>query len=96
MILPDSLEGPFKKPYIGSEIFDTGNFDRFLVVVNDELIYEGYYVQSSASSYLPLGITMKDEIDGVSFAFGGIVGSEDGRFDQRIHDAIKTMGLLED
>ena len=94
--LPDLLEGSFKKPYVGSEIFNTGNFDKFLVFVNDELIYEGYYVQSTASSYLPMGITMTDEVDGVSFVCGGIVGGEDSRFDQRILEAIKTLDLLEE
>jgi hypothetical protein len=96
IIIPDSLSDVLKKPYIGSEIFNTGNFDKFLIYINEELIYEGYYSQSPASSFGAMGITMCDEYDGISIVFGGIVGSEDFRFDQRIHEALESNELLKE
>ena len=39
--IPDEILGPFKKPYMGSEIFNTGNHDKFQLYINEEL--NSYY-----------------------------------------------------
>lgn len=81
----------------GSTIFGTDSQDKFMVFVDGELIYEGYYEQSVLSSFMPSGAIMKDEADGVSITFIGIDESdEDLRRDERIYACLKSAGVLLD
>jgi hypothetical protein len=85
-----------KLPYIGSELFNTGSRDKFLLYIDGEMIYEGYYNQSMLSSFMPLGIVITDEEDGISILFSYITGEEDKdkRSDVRIYEALKNNDLL--
>ncbi len=77
--------------------FATTSRDKFYVYVNDELIYNGYYVQSPLSSFFALGITMKDIEDGVKIEYVTLENNSiDKRFDKRLYNALKANGLLLD
>ncbi len=94
-IQDELLEGR-KAVGIGSEIFSTGSRDLFLVYVDDELIYEGQYSQSYASSYMPIGVVLLDQLDGVRLSYSMLDGNEDIRFDERIYKALNSNNLLKE
>jgi len=80
----------------GSRIFDTNSRDQFMIIVNDELIYSGYYNQSFYSSFFPVGSVMVDSEEGVYINFVSVEGLdlEDLRNDERIYDVLKAYDLL--
>ena len=82
----------------GSAMFGTKARDKFMVYVDNELIYDGFYNQSSLSSFFPIGAVMVDISDGVRIVFQGIqsVEPEDNRFDLRIYEALKRDEILRD
>ncbi|WP_105616456.1 hypothetical protein [Vallitalea okinawensis] len=77
----------------GSKIFDTGSRDKFIVYIDNELIYDGYYNQSIYSSFLPIGAVMIDRSDGVRITLNP-VGVEDNRNDIRIYNALESLKIL--
>lgn len=78
----------------GSMVFNTGHQDMFMVFVDDELIYEGFYNQSLLSSFLPTGAVMKDGLGYVWIDFRLMDSEEDHRDDSRIYDALNSLGLI--
>lgn len=81
----------------GSVILGTDSQDKFMVFVDGELIYEGYYEQSLLSSFMPFGPIMSDEADGISIDFRKADGNEvDLRGDIRIYECLKSAGVLLD
>jgi hypothetical protein len=87
------------KMYIGgSKLFNTGLMDKFIVYVNKELVYEGFYMQSVLSSFYPVGATMVDLEDGIQITFNDIEGSNviDKRDDQRIYNILKQKNIIKE
>lgn len=82
----------------GSSIFGTNSRDKFMVYVDNELLYDGYYNQSLLSSFYPIGVVMVDLSDGVRIDFNGIKGVEpkDNRCDLRMYEALKLCEILKD
>ncbi len=76
--------------------FATTSRDKFYVYVDGEFIYDGYYSQSFISSFLPVGITMRDRENGVNITYFSLDNKDenDKRSDDRLYDALKANGIL--
>lgn len=85
------------KTYLGgSKLLNTNSRDRFIVYVNKEPIYEGFYMQSVLSSFYPVGATMVDVEGGVQITFNQVEGSQvmDKRNDERIYNSLNEKKIL--
>ncbi|GMQ57188.1 hypothetical protein AN1V17_15830 [Vallitalea sediminicola] len=82
----------------GSSIFDTNSRDKFMVYVDNELLYDGYYNQSLLSSFYPIGAVLFDLSDAVRIDFNGIKGVElkDNRSDLKMYESLKLCKILND
>ena len=82
----------------GSSVFGTKSRDKFMVYVDNELLYDGYYNQTYFSSFYPIGAVMLDLSDGVRIEFHEIKGVEtvDNRSDLRMYKALKECEILQD
>ncbi|PHS33911.1 MAG: hypothetical protein COA82_07935 [Alkaliphilus sp.] len=95
----DQLDVPNIKDkyYIGgSRLLGTQASDKFYIYINDELIYDGFFMQSMVSSFYPIGAVIFDVKDGIQIRHNDIIGgkTKDLRYDGRIKDVMKTKGLF--
>ncbi|MCD5414429.1 MAG: hypothetical protein LR001_05435 [Clostridiales bacterium] len=87
------------KYYIGgSRLLGARPRDKFYVYINDELIYDGFFMQSMVSSFYPTGAVVFDVINGIQIKYNDIIDgkTEDLRYDSRIKELMKKKGLLRD
>lgn len=82
----------------GSKLLNTNSMDKFIIYVNKEPIYEGFYMQSVLSSFYPVGATMVDLEDGIQITFNDIEGRNviDKRADERIYNTLKEKKLIKE
>lgn len=72
-----------------------GDYDQFVVVLDGESIYEGYFQPSMYASFLPVGPVIHDvEEKGIKIELNDIEDGPDKRYDERIQTRLKEKGLL--
>ena len=75
--------------------FATTQRDKFIVYVEDEFVYSGYYSQAMISSFYAHGVTMKDIDGGVSIENIGLDSEfSDERLNDKLYKALKSNNLL--
>ena len=79
-------------PKGGSVLLGTTQSDRFVMIINNERIYEGYFKQSIVSSFFPPGAVITDYKDGIMIGFNDFV--DDMRSDERIYNLLKDKNLI--
>jgi hypothetical protein len=77
----------------GIERFNTNFMDKFMLYIDEELIYSGHYEQSLYSSYAVMGIVMTSTSDGVIIEYG-MNSEEDHRNDPRVYEVLESYGVL--
>lgn len=77
----------------GSLLLNADSGDIFVVVVNGERIYHGYFPKAAHSSSSTIGMIMKDIDYGVRIR-PNYNYSEDLREDNRIYNALNSLGIL--
>lgn len=78
----------------GSKILEAKYTDRFLLFLNDEKIYRGYFKYPMYSSYYPVGAIIEDIENGIKINFNSIEDITDVRSDNRIYNFLKDKKLL--
>ncbi len=79
----------------GSALLETTGRERFIIMIDDEVIYAGHFKQALVSSFYPLGAVISDINGGIIIDFIGInEPDKDIRNDERIRETLKVKGLL--
>lgn len=78
----------------GSLLLNADPGDIFVIVVNGERIYHGYFARSSYSSHIDIGMGMEDIDYGIHLA--PMFGAKDTRDDNRIYDVLNVLGILDE
>ena len=76
----------------GSRLLGTSSRDRFVMKINDEIIYTGYFHQSMLSSFYPVGIVIIDSENGIIISCNKL--EADKRSDERVYKVLKNKKLL--
>jgi len=76
----------------GSILLGTTQGDRFILKINGEKIYEGFFEQALTSSFFPIGAVITDTEHGIRIEFNNI--EDDKRSDERIYKLLRGKKLL--
>lgn len=72
----------------------TGPMDMFAIYIDDELIYEGYYGQTTISSNTVTGNVMEEVPNGVQMSYYYSSDEKDLRLDTRIYELLEEKNLI--
>ncbi len=79
----------------GSTLLGTSGREKFIVMIDEEVIYDGYFKQSMVSSFYPIGAVISDINGGIRIDFNGIEGLEkDIRNDKRIRKILEDKDIF--